>query len=78
MKLLAFVLLVAFAATHINAVSFYEVVNDEWEAWKAFHGKIQAWSDQYFVTYSGSILLADRRLVELAVSEKKNDEIFRK
>ena len=46
MKLLAFVLLVAFAATHINAVSFYEVVNDEWEAWKAFHGKIQAWSDQ--------------------------------
>ncbi len=39
MKLLSFVLLVAFAATQINAVS-YEVINDEWEAWKAFHGKI--------------------------------------
>ena len=24
---------------YANAVSFYEVVSDEWETWKLFHGK---------------------------------------
>ena len=31
--------LLALAAASASAVSFYEVVNDEWDAWKAYHGE---------------------------------------
>ncbi len=39
MRLVALALLVAVAANTAKAVSFFEVVVEEWEGWKLVHGK---------------------------------------